>query len=515
MCGIFMNYSLLEGGITSKGTKVLYNMALTSQVRGVDGTGLFFATTKGKKIKYYKEAVPASIFLDSGQWAKMVDGARFTVGHVRAATQGKLTDDNTHPFVYDNVVGVHNGTIHGWHSMEMFDEIEAELDSSAIFAALNACDPDEASVGKLLGQLESGAYALVWHDKRVNELRIARNADRPFHIAISDEDIWGASELGMLEWVLNRNSVAISSTFEVDTHTILSIPTDGRPARTHDYYNDIELVTTFGKASAYATSRWDNGWGSTWGDSWDDDLMTTGHTPYYENWKDAAADRLAAATVPSNVLVTSITVGQAWPYIDHVSEAVQSKVRHAITSLVGPIDVGRHYVSLYDHLSNELAERVEGSIVEPNGSCVRFPVHIVGSSDNGIPYGYVIVDGVTLPVSMPALSLPYTSPSAGILRVSELLDNGKEAIIMTAKLTSVRAYHHGEVCYRGIIPFDLREEEVLEGVDLDSDEGLMLMEDFYYGHPDMDMAGLKVDWEGGWAGYEIPTDTTETDQGVY
>jgi hypothetical protein len=478
-----------------------------SQVRGTDGSGLFFLNKKSE-LMYYKEPVNASAFMDRKDMDNMVGNARFVVGHVRAATQGLLTKENTHPFVYEHLIGVHNGTIHAWDDVPVLEGAKAGMDSSAIYYALNETGSDEQAVGKLLGGLEMGAYALVWYDKRAKSLRIARNLDRPMWIVNTPTDIWFGSELRMLEWALDRNSYAISSAFQVDTHKLLSIPMDGTPASVYDYYNDIDLSSaTTGKGYALGGAyggnynRWSSGYPTTvdgW-DIWDDEPFT--HSPARKHrtaWVDDSP--------PNNVLVTAITQGTPWPKIGTpIKKETREKIQRAIVNIVGTIPEEKHYVSMYDQLAGSLIEKVVGATVSERGTYdAVFPVHIVALDDWSVPYGYVEVDGKKLPVSMGSLWGKCSALFEGIIKIDELLLHKKEAIVMCVKLSAVRAYAFGAVAYRGIIPYSLEADDVIEGIGLDSPAGKELVDEFYFNHPDnVTILNEEEDnWDRGWASYE-------------
>jgi len=508
MCGIFGNISLVKTGANYKTTKTLHDMALMSQVRGTDGTGVFFLDDKSE-LMYYKEPTCASACMDKTQLDKMVTRSRFTIGHVRAATQGSMTEADTHPFIYEHVVGVHNGTIMLWDDVPVLKDSTAAMDSSAIYDVLNGTGSDEAAVGKVLGGLEIGAYALVWYDKRIKQLRLARNNERPLYIAHTSTDIWIGSELRMLEWALDRNGYLISSAYSVDSHKLLSIPMDGTPATIRDYYEDIDVTSVSLGAynnSSYKTGFWNSSYPSSGQlgsyDAWDDDdddvvFNRTGHRPV--SWHDRQE-----VLPQTNTLITAITVDAQWPALpDPVKKSTRDKIQNAIIKIVGVLPEGKRYVSLYDQLGDVLADKIEGATVNISGQR-QYPIHIVHLDEDGTPYAYIVVDGMKKPVSLASLWTKGGALYNGLIKIDELLLAKKEAIVTCGRLTSIRAYAHGDVAYRGILPYTLDVTDVAEGIDLSSVEGKDLIEAFYFEHPDMvDQTSDEFNWDHGWDSYEI------------
>lgn len=67
-------------------------------------------------------------------------------GHVRAASQGGVANDNTHPFIFNQYLFMHNGTIHGFQKIkrairrclddDIYDWTKGQTDSEHFFALL-------------------------------------------------------------------------------------------------------------------------------------------------------------------------------------------------------------------------------------------------------------------------------------------------------------------------------------------------------------------------------------------
>lgn len=220
MCGI--HFVVNNGNHNRSLSQFMKDGFLTNQVRGLDSTGVFqiknsySATHKGvRDVDIFKRAVTGSEFLSKFQVVDaIINGAawqRATIGHVRAATAGaKDKDENAHPFLAtrgdgSRIVGVHNGSLTNWRSKKDADKFE--VDSAWLFSKL-AQDGAEAFKNF------NGAFALVWYDsKHPNRLFVARNKERPLFWAWTQDrkGMIACSELGMLGWLAQRNSVGLWS----------------------------------------------------------------------------------------------------------------------------------------------------------------------------------------------------------------------------------------------------------------------------------------------------------------
>lgn len=182
---------------------------LASQVRGTDSTGLFQLDLKGTS-RLYKQTLPASNFLEHKEAQTIIRDASssmLTVGHVRAATVGKVTQENAQPFRVTRedgsyVVVVHNGTLLNWHSKPGASSFTSD---SAWVAYLLAEKGNDAFA------YFDGSFAIVWYDSRTPDyVYMARNSKRPLHYAVVNggETLVGCSELGMLGWLTDKYGLA-------------------------------------------------------------------------------------------------------------------------------------------------------------------------------------------------------------------------------------------------------------------------------------------------------------------
>lgn len=174
-------------------------------LRGPDSTGVFsVAQDKRKKRPSYEKSVCSGPeFIETAAYNRMYTDlplleTRAMIGHNRKATMGSISPRTAHPFQVGPITLVHNGTLTATTAMEhSMDHVESHNDSHAI--ARNLADMDRMEVLEAL----QGAFALVWHDSRDHTINIARNSQRPLHMAKSSfgDTVYIASEAEMLFWL--------------------------------------------------------------------------------------------------------------------------------------------------------------------------------------------------------------------------------------------------------------------------------------------------------------------------
>lgn len=189
--------------------KFLKDAFTANMLRGTHSSGIFQVAQGDSSISSYKRALTGYSFASMQDARAILDKsnrARATVCHVRAATTGAVTDVNAHPFVItredtSKLVGVHNGTLTNWRNKE--GAAGEDVDSAWAFKML-------AEHGMDAFKYFNGAFAFVWFDSREPDyIYIARNEQRPLFMMLSEDrkTIIGASELGMLGWLTERNGI--------------------------------------------------------------------------------------------------------------------------------------------------------------------------------------------------------------------------------------------------------------------------------------------------------------------
>lgn len=160
------------------------NLALQIERRGRDATGIAWSETteNGLGIWYMKEAMPASEFVK--HLDQIPKYTRTAIIHTRYATKGSPeNNDNNHPIVVGDTVGIHNGSIR--NDDELIEMVgtgrTGQVDTEAIFRLIDESSPDAPY--EHLGLLE-GSAALAWFDRNdPSALHLCRVCGSPLYLA--------------------------------------------------------------------------------------------------------------------------------------------------------------------------------------------------------------------------------------------------------------------------------------------------------------------------------------------
>ena len=215
MCGIVG----VAGAIGIKEENVFKDMLIFDAVRGINSTGVAGVTSMGG-ISVTKLAAGPTDLVQYGPFNKMLAKVNnVLIGHNRYATQGAVNSVNAHPFEFETVVGVHNGTLRNQYKLP--DSREYDVDSENIFHAIDTMGIEETV------PLLDGAYALVWWDAVEENLNFLRNKERPLCYAFDTDgkNLYWASEAGFLRLAAARRGVKLGEVteFTVDTHYSIEI----------------------------------------------------------------------------------------------------------------------------------------------------------------------------------------------------------------------------------------------------------------------------------------------------
>lgn len=228
----------LAGTITPAGETAFKKLLIMNAVRGTDSTGA--ASVKRMKNKDgtfeivgAKEVGHAFNLLETHRASEtdirdvLAGTQRALLGHCRASTRGASLRRNAHPFIFDDVVGTHNGTLdHSSHNT-LIAKGRFDTDSECIFNEIQAVGIAE-TVKKFKDRAD--AYALVWFDGRDGEggsINFLKNDKRPLYYAFSkdNEMIGWSSEfyhLAAAFETIPHNSKFME--FENDVHYCWEIP---------------------------------------------------------------------------------------------------------------------------------------------------------------------------------------------------------------------------------------------------------------------------------------------------
>lgn len=196
MCGIVG----VIGKIGKAERDVFKQLLIVDSLRGPDSTG--FINAKGNRTDYFKKAGDPYFVMESRRFdTELLKPSNVLIGHNRWATVGAVNTMNAHPFDFDNVIGVHNGTLRNKHAL--LDSHKFVVDSENLYHAINV-DGVHNTIPKV-----EGAWSLVWWDKKEQKVNFLRNEERPMAMCVSTDKktLFFASEVGMLLWILARNGI--------------------------------------------------------------------------------------------------------------------------------------------------------------------------------------------------------------------------------------------------------------------------------------------------------------------
>lgn len=224
MCGLVGIIARKPAGFYSKDLDLFEQMLVINTIRGRDSVGVMTAL-RDKDVLVVKHATRhASLLFETADYKKWrgraIGNGRFVMGHNRAATRGAPSTDNAHPFVEENIILMHNGTI---FNQEGLSTKKVEVDSHAICHALAESGDIEEVVQKI-----NGAFALIWYDTKNEKLHAIRNEDRPLNLIITEDQYYLASEAWIAGMPVKRADRKIQDIVDIEPGTLLTWDLTGK-----------------------------------------------------------------------------------------------------------------------------------------------------------------------------------------------------------------------------------------------------------------------------------------------
>lgn len=216
MCGIF-------GLITKPGSnyqnksirKTLENIAIFSESRGKDSSGMAIRNPKTGSIEVIKGDIPIRQLLKSDSFKREIKtsieataiGEGFaTFGHARLVTNGtQLNEVNNQPVLKDDIIVIHNGIIVNaeelWQQNPQLQRnysIDTEIIPALLRHELNSSNDLTDACNKVFNRLEGTfSVAMMFHD--LDQFVLATNNGSLYYITDKQSFITFASEAFFLE----------------------------------------------------------------------------------------------------------------------------------------------------------------------------------------------------------------------------------------------------------------------------------------------------------------------------
>lgn len=144
------------------------------------------------------------------------------LGHNRSATEGSVTRRNAHPFVFTNIVGMHNGTLKFGYKNKLPEAAKFGTDSECILWNI-----DKSGIEETIKHME-GAWALVWFDFSLGTINLLRNKERSLYYVFSEDEqtLFWSSEWEHLASACNYTKTGKIKLLPENQHHSWEVPTN-------------------------------------------------------------------------------------------------------------------------------------------------------------------------------------------------------------------------------------------------------------------------------------------------